>query len=88
MKGKGLKLVHHFGDQLWAIGDKSAPAGFTPTCILPQVQNKILSSANSASTAGGIRKAKLKIEVPHVHAGHASSCLAVKVIFDTETLCA
>ena len=36
MKGKGLGLLHHFPDALWAMGDKSVPhAGFTPERILP-----------------------------------------------------
>lgn len=38
LKGKGLKLLHHYPDQLWAMGDKSVPnAGFTPVRIFPQV---------------------------------------------------
>jgi len=38
LKGKGLKLLHCYTDQLWALGDKSAPdAGFTPQRIFPQV---------------------------------------------------
>ncbi|CAK0786334.1 hypothetical protein CVIRNUC_009547 [Coccomyxa viridis] len=37
LKGKGLKLLHHYPDQLWAMGDKSVPnAGFTPGRIFPQ----------------------------------------------------
>ena len=38
LKGKGLKLLHQYPDQLWAMGDKSLPnAGFTPARIFPQV---------------------------------------------------
>lgn len=38
LKGKGLKLLHHFPDMLWALGDKSVPdASFTPNRIFPQV---------------------------------------------------
>ena len=38
LKGKGLKLLHHYPDMLWALGDKSVPdASFTPTRIFPQV---------------------------------------------------
>jgi len=38
LKGKGLKLLHHYPDQLWTMGDKSVPnAGFTPARIFPQV---------------------------------------------------
>ena len=38
LKGKGLKLLHHYPDQLWAMGDKSVPnSGFTPARIFPQV---------------------------------------------------
>lgn len=34
LKGKGLKLLHSFGDQLWALGDRSSPGpGFTPSRI-------------------------------------------------------
>ena len=38
LKGKGLKLLHCYTDQLWGLGDKSVPdAGFTPQRIFPQV---------------------------------------------------
>jgi len=37
LKGKGLKLLHHFPDQLGGLGDKSTPdPSFTPTRIFPQ----------------------------------------------------
>jgi translation initiation factor 2D len=36
MKGRGLKLLHTYPDLLWALGDKSAPDGFTPSRIFPQ----------------------------------------------------
>lgn len=37
MKGKGVKLLHHFGDQLYLMGDKSRPdPGFTLERIFPQ----------------------------------------------------
>lgn len=37
LKGKGLKLLHHFPDQLWGLGEKSTPdPSFTPTRIFPQ----------------------------------------------------
>ena len=40
LKGKGLKLLHHYPDQLWGMGDKSVPnAGFTPARIFPQVSH-------------------------------------------------
>ena len=36
MKGRGLALLHAFGDLLWELGDKAPPnAGFTPTRIFP-----------------------------------------------------
>eukprot|EP00884_Botryococcus_braunii_P009146 jgi/Botrbrau1/18232/Bobra.53_1s0086.1 len=36
LKGKGLHLLHHFPDQLWALGDKSTPnSGYTLTRIFP-----------------------------------------------------
>ena len=36
MKGKGLNLLHHYPDALWALGDKSVPnAGFKPDRIYP-----------------------------------------------------
>ena len=42
LKGKGLKLLHHYPDQLWAMGDKSVPnAGFTPGRIFPQVRHTV-----------------------------------------------
>ena len=40
LKGKGLKLLHCYADQLWALGDKSVPeAGFTPQRIFPQARS-------------------------------------------------
>lgn len=37
LKGKGLKLLHYYPDQLWALGDKSLPdPSFTPQRIVPQ----------------------------------------------------
>ena len=40
LKGKGLKLLHHYSDQLWAMGDKTVPnAGFTPARIFPNVSH-------------------------------------------------
>ena len=39
LKGKGLKLIHHYPDQLWGLGPKSVPdASFTTTRIYPQVR--------------------------------------------------
>ena len=36
MKGRGLTLLHYYGDLLWALGDKTPPnPGFTPTRIFP-----------------------------------------------------
>ena len=53
MKGKGLGLLHHFPDALWAMGDKSVPhAGFTPERILPPPDGE--------EAAGGERKKKSK----------------------------
>ena len=41
LKGKGLKLLHHYPDMLWALGDKSVPdSSFTPTRIFPQVLSR------------------------------------------------
>lgn len=38
LKGKGLHLLHHFPDQLWALGDKTTPnSAFTPTRVFPLV---------------------------------------------------
>ena len=53
MKGKGLGLLHHFPDALWAMGDKSVPhAGFTPERILPPPDGE--------EAAGAERKKKSK----------------------------
>ena len=42
LKGKGLKLLHHYPDMLWALGDKSVPdASFTATRIFPQVKKTL-----------------------------------------------
>ena len=36
LRGKGLKLLHFFGDQLWGLGDKSSPdPSFTAARIFP-----------------------------------------------------
>ena len=44
LKGKGLKLLHHYPDQLWAMGDKTVPnAGFTAARIFPSVSRLRLS---------------------------------------------
>ena len=38
MKGKGLKLLHHYPDLLWGLGDKTTPdPSFTPMRVFPQV---------------------------------------------------
>ena len=54
LKGKGLKLLHHYPDQLWAMGDKSVPnAGFTPARIFPQVphaRNSLLVCAQQRAS--------------------------------------
>ena len=37
LKGKGLKLLHHYPDLLWALGDKSTPdSSFTTGRVFPQ----------------------------------------------------
>jgi translation initiation factor 2D len=36
LKGRGLKLLHHYPDTLWAMGDKMLPdASFTPERVFP-----------------------------------------------------
>ena len=36
-QGRGVKLLHHFGDPLWALGDKSTPdPSFTLARVFPQ----------------------------------------------------
>ena len=46
LKGKGLKLLHHYPDMLWALGDKSVPdSSFTATRIFPQVATMVLGQA-------------------------------------------
>lgn len=38
-QGRGVKLLHHFGDPLWALGDKSSPdSSFTLARVFPQVR--------------------------------------------------
>ena len=50
LKGKGLKLLHHYPDQLWGMGDKSVPnAGFTPARILPPGSKRQRTSAPAAA---------------------------------------
>lgn len=50
MKGRGLQLLHHYPDLLWAMGDQSVPnEGFTPQRIFPLAQ--------PASGAAGVQAA-------------------------------
>ena len=48
--GRGLKLLHHYPDQLWGLGDKSTPdKSFTPTRVFPQaVQEAPQAGAHSS----------------------------------------
>ena len=49
MKGRGLQLLHHYPDLLWAMGDKSAPnPGFTPQRVFP-----LTAPAPAADAEGG-----------------------------------
>lgn len=42
MKGRGLKVLHHYPDMLWAMGDKSTPdPSFAPTRIFPVVSRAL-----------------------------------------------
>lgn len=53
LKGKGVNLLHCYGDQLWGIGAKSKPdTSFTLTRIFPQVVDQI-TKIMSMSTAQG-----------------------------------
>ncbi|CAL5226777.1 g9634 [Coccomyxa viridis] len=55
LKGKGLKLLHHYPDQLWAMGDKSVPnAGFTPVRIFPQDSASNGSAAPAQADVAGL----------------------------------
>ena len=39
-----MKLLHHFGDPLWALGDKSSPdPSFTLARVFPQANNHYLT---------------------------------------------
>lgn len=50
MKGKGLKLLHHYPDLLWGLGDKTTPdPSFTPLRVFPKVKDTV------ASTSGAYR---------------------------------
>lgn len=50
LKGKGLKLLHHYPDMLWALGDKSVPdPSFTPTRVFPQTSSDHSVQQDSAS---------------------------------------
>lgn len=41
MKGRGLKVLHHFPDTLWALGDKSVPdPSFTATRVYPMARTR------------------------------------------------
>ena len=68
LKGKGLKLLHHYPDQLWAMGDKSVPnAGFTPGRIFPQVKHtghpSFTCSCSAAHVCGYMGSAGMDIQV-------------------------
>ncbi len=52
MKGKGLKLLHHYPDLLWALGDKTTPdPSFTPLRIFPQVWHVLVHGASDAHSS-------------------------------------
>ncbi|BDA49270.1 Eukaryotic translation initiation factor 2D [Coccomyxa sp. Obi] len=57
LKGKGLKLLHFFGDQLWGLGDKCSPdPSFTAARIFPMkdTQNSSGGAVVAADVADGI----------------------------------
>ena len=56
MKGKGLRLLHHAFDALWSLGDKSAPAGFSPSRVFP-TSGEAAPSAPDASTSASVAPA-------------------------------
>ena len=67
LKGKGLKLLHCYTDQLWALGDKAVPdAGFTPQRIFPQVRCARRARALPAAGAQARVRACLPARLPHV----------------------
>ncbi|KAK9814155.1 hypothetical protein WJX72_001321 [[Myrmecia] bisecta] len=58
LKGKGLKLLHHYPDQLWALGDKSVPdASYTPARIFPQNEAQAAAAAKKLLPDPSVTKA-------------------------------
>ncbi|KAK9846268.1 hypothetical protein WJX81_000422 [Elliptochloris bilobata] len=70
LKGKGLKLLHCYTDQLWGLGDKSVPdPGFTPQRIFPQVSTgdaptAAADSQAEAASSGAAGAAAGSLEAP------------------------
>jgi translation initiation factor 2D len=52
MKGRGLKVLHHFPDPLWAMGDKSLPCdAFRPERVFPLGADLNASTVSSSAAA-------------------------------------
>lgn len=52
LKGKGLKLLHHYPDLLWSMGTKAVPNdGFRPARIFPCADASRSSSSGAAAAA-------------------------------------
>lgn len=50
LTGRGLKLLHHYPDQLYGLGSKTTPSdSFTPSRVFPQVPAVLVSHRLLAS---------------------------------------
>ena len=57
LKGRGVKLLHHYPDALWAMGDKSAPnAGFKPSRIFPATEAEAGSDGAGEAVAAAVHR--------------------------------
>ena len=65
LKGRGVKLLHHYPDALWAMGDKSAPnAGFKPSRIFPATEAEAGSDGAGEAVAADVEGLDISDEKP------------------------
>lgn len=68
LKGKGLKLLHFFGDQLWGLGDKSSPdSSFTLTRIFPVMVNFGICGLAAFCSKSVLMPSYLLVFIIHIH---------------------
>jgi len=77
LKGRGLKLLHHFPDSLWAMGDKSLPdVTFTPERVYQLGQAPEAAVAAAAEAAAAAAAAAAKLSAMQLEAAAAAAAAA------------